>query len=356
MGRVAAKDAELTFLPLPAYDSAGTLLRAGRGTWRLLKEYVKDAEVVHVDTGGWPIGPGQFGFLLARRMRKKIVLFLGDGADPIGRFHEKMERERSPVKKVKTWLLMKEFQAFARRAARGAEVTFFHNPITASRFGRYARRQHTFFRTFVDDRVRLSAEGLEEKARRVEVEQPLRLVMAGRLIAMKGVHHAIEGVRLARQHGAAVELTILGGGDEEVNLRRQAADSGLSEVVHFGGTVAYGEALFEILRGHHALVVCNRTEEISRNVLLAMACGLVVISYDNPATRGLLVHRANAVVTPMGNVPALGQCFAHLAQDRALAAALLRGGWRTAGQHTFEACHAIRAEYVRSLCGGGNIS
>lgn len=352
MARIPADDPQLRFLPLPAYDSAGTFLRAARTTWRLLRQYIAEADLVHIDSGGWPVAQGQIGFLLARRMRKKIMLFLGDGADPIGRFAEKLQRDRTPFKKLRTWLLMKQFQSAFRRAARCADVTFFHNPITASRFGKYARRQHTFFRTFVDNDILLTAEQLEEKTRGVAVEKPLRLIMAGRLIAMKGVHHAIEALKIARQDGADAELTILGSGDEEARLRQQAADSGLANQVRFRGTVPYGPELFDILRAHHGLVVCNLTDEISRNVLLAMASGLALISYDNPATRGLLRHEENAVVVPTNNVPLLANSFRQLDSDRAKCVSLVRGGHATAAQHTFQACHRARAQYARQIVGG----
>jgi len=349
VGRVAADDAQLRFLPLPEYDSAGSLLRAARSTWKLLRNYVAQADIVHIDSGGWPVAQGQFGFLLARQMKKKIMLFLGDGADPIGRFQEKLRRDRSPFKKFTTWVLMKQFHSFFRHAARCADVTFFHNPITESRFARFARTRQTFFRTFVDRDILLTAEQLEARSNCLMTDQPLRLIMAGRLIAMKGIHHAIMALHLARQHGVNVELTILGSGEEESRLRQQAVDSGITEHVHFRGTVAYGPLLFDILKDHHGLVVCNLTDEISRNVLLAMACGLVLISYDNPATRTLLVHRENALVVPSGNVPLLGNSIAHLASDRVSGAKLLRGGWNTAAQHTFEACHETRAAYARRI-------
>ena len=349
MGRIAPDDPQLHFLPLPSYDSASTLLRSSQQTWRLLREYIAEADLVHIDSGGWPIAQGQFGFLLARRMKKKIMLFLGDGADPIGRFQEKLRRDRSPFKKFTTWILMKEFQSFFRHAARCADVTFFHNPITESRFARYARTHHTFFRTFVESELLLTANQVEEKAQRVITEQPLRLIMAGRLIAMKGIHHAIMALHLARQHGAHVELTILGSGDDEPRLRQQAVDAGINTHVHFRGTVPYGPELFDILKGHHGLIVCNLTDEISRNILLAMACGLALISYDNAATRTLLVHRQNAFVVPTGNAAALAQSFVQLATDRALCMTLIHAGLHTASKHTFQACHQTRAEYARQV-------
>lgn len=344
--RVEPHDPQVRFLPLPHYASARSFLRNRRAASRLLAGYVARAGIVHVDTGGWPIAPGEIAFRHARRMNKPIVLLLGDGADPIGRFDEKIRRETSKVKKLATRLIRGHFERFFRRAAAQADLTLFHNPVTARRFRPFAKRSETFARSFVEDEFLLSDSQLAARERQLEVRGPLRLLMAGRLIPMKGVDHAIHAVAQARRQGADITLTLLGSGDQEDSLRRLAAEQAGS-AVHFRGKVEYGPALFEIFHEHHGLLVCNLTDEISRNVLLGMAMGCVVIGYRNPSMDPVTTHLENAWLAPAGSIENLTAGLLATHQDRALCRSLIRGGLQTARRNTFQACHARRAELIQ---------
>lgn len=351
LATVSPSDSQLAFLPLPEYQSFGTFVRALGKTRRQLRQYVRDARIVHIDTGGWPIPQGEIAWRFARRYGKKTLLFLGDGGDPISALDEKLGRDKTWMRRLGTRLLKRHFIRFARAAACHADVTFFHNPMTAERFARYVRRHVTLFRTFVDDAMLLTPEALERKIAALSADRPLRFLMAGRLIPIKAVDQAIAAVGRAATQGARVELTIVGGGSEEPRLRKQVAESGLERVVRFEGTVQYGEPMFELFRSHDVLLVCNLTVELSRNILLGMAFGCVVLTYENPGTRGLVRDGHNAYVTPMGDALALGEAVAVLCADRGLCARLVRAGHATALENTFEACHAKRTAVTRLVLG-----
>lgn len=347
LATVAADDPQLGFLPLPRYQSVREFLSAYLHTRRLLRQYVRNARIIHVDTGGWPIPQGEIAYRLARRYRRKTLLFLGDGSDPVSRLDEKLARDRTWRSRLGTRVIRCHFIRFARSAAGYADLTFFHNPVTAERFARYARRHLTLFRTFVDDQMLMPPDALERKIAALKQDRPLRFLMAGRLISMKGVDHAIEAVRRARANGARVELTIAGAGSEEERLRRQVIDAGLGAFVSFFGVVEYGEPMFALFREHDGLIVCNLTVELSRNVLLGMAFGCVILAYDNAGVRGLVQHGQNAYITAAGDVAALADGLTTLDGDRALCEKLLRQAADTAAEHTFEACHAKRAALTR---------
>lgn len=351
LATVSPSDTQLAFLPLPRYKTLRQFFRARGDTRRLLQQYVRAARIVHIDTGGWPIPQGEIAWRFARRYGKRTLLFLGDGSDPVSRLDEKMGRDKTWLRRLGTRLLKRHFIRFARAAACHADVTFFHNPMTAERFSRHARRHLTLFRTFVDDAMLLTPDALERKIAALSADRPLRFLMAGRLIAMKGVDQAIAAVGRAAAQGARVELTIVGGGPEEPRLRQQVAESGLERMVRFAGTVQYGEPMFEFFRSHDVLLVCNLTVELSRNILLGMAFGCVVLTYENPGTRGLVRQGQNAYVTPMGDAAALGEAVAALCADRGLCARLVRAGHATAAENTFEACHAKRAVMTRTALG-----
>ncbi|MBV9309421.1 MAG: glycosyltransferase family 4 protein, partial [Solirubrobacterales bacterium] len=57
-----------------------------------------------------------------------------------------------------------------------------------------------------------------------------RILAVGRLIPRKGLDRLMSAVRLARDGGSDLELTIVGSGPEEANLRRLARELGLDDV------------------------------------------------------------------------------------------------------------------------------
>ncbi len=82
----------------------------------------------------------------------------------------------------------------------------------------------------------------------------LRLVTVGRLSADKGLHHAIEAVRLLRAQAVPVECTLIGDGDERGALERRVAAAGLQGIVRFPGTMTH-EAVTEALASADALLL-----------------------------------------------------------------------------------------------------
>lgn len=103
------------------------------------------------------------------------------------------------------------------------------------------------------------------------------LVFLGRLVSDKGVDLLLGALKLLRNDGLAADLTIIGGGPEEQNLRRLTTESGLDPQVTFAGEVS-GPALAELLNRHRILVVPSRwAEPFGLVALEGIACGCVVV-------------------------------------------------------------------------------
>src|SRR6185437_8972760 len=179
--------------------------------------------------------------------------------------------------------------------------------------------------------------------------QPLRLVVAGRQIAIKATDHVLRAMKLARDRGVRIELTVMADGEDLDNFKALAAELNLNDIAHFVGTVPYGKPLFDAWAKNHVMVITNLTAEISRNVMLAMARGLPLIMYTNPGTDDLIRASAAGTLVPKGDIESLAAAFQNAANNRADLAPQAARGLTTAASNTLDATHRRRAELAATL-------
>jgi glycogen synthase len=107
------------------------------------------------------------------------------------------------------------------------------------------------------------------------------VVFVGRLVSDKGADLLLQALKLLHDNNLFPDLTIVGSGPEEKDLRRLVGQLGLGRQVEFAGKKS-GAELAEILNRHSVLVVPSRWAEPFGVVALeAIACGCVVIGSEN---------------------------------------------------------------------------
>lgn len=113
-----------------------------------------------------------------------------------------------------------------------------------------------------------------------EVPRDRSLAFLGRLVSDKGVDLLLEAMKMLRAGGLEPDLTIIGTGPEEENLRRLSGELGLKAQVTFAG-YRFGDILARILNQHRVLVVPSRWAEPFGVVALeGIACGCVVVGSE----------------------------------------------------------------------------
>ena len=148
--------------------------------------------------------------------------------------------------------------------------------------------------------------------------------MVGRLSPWKGQHVFLEAFARARRTGreraVLVGSALFGEQDYEQQLRRQAADLGLADVVTFAGfrpDIAVELAGFDVLV--HASVL---PEPFGQVLVEGMAAGLPVVASGAGGAAEIVTDGVDGLLHPPGDVAALTRCLDRLLGEPALRASL----------------------------------
>lgn len=148
---------------------------------------------------------------------------------------------------------------------------------------------------------------LDEFEPRYHVRETLQVLCVSRLVARKGIRYLVEAAR-----SVDVELTIVGEGDREEALKRQAADLGLGDRVTFAGYVPH-DRIGSYYEEADVFVLPSFNEGMSNTMLEAMAAGLPVVTTDTGGTEELV--DGNGFVVPAGDAEAIANALAAYADD-----------------------------------------
>ncbi len=336
------------YAPLQRYQSLKEYRNVRGDLKQKLHDAITRADIIQMDYGGHPFMLGQIAWPIASALAKKKI-WLFDGADPFPRLERDASNEKNPLKRFAKQFATRRKIAFCRQAISTADLVFAHNAAVVERFKDvWNPRCHTFDRSFVTDEILLNdLDGRRQQL--LDTSHPLRLICAGRQIRIKGTDQMIRAVAKLREMNVPVELNVMGDGDDLPEFKQLTTELKLTDIVHFTGTVPYGPPLFDEWAKSDIMLVANLTAEISRNVLLSLARGLPLVTYENPGTDALLRDNHAAAIVPKGNVDALAETIASLNRDRAKLVELAENGLKLARVKTLDATHRKRAELAAKL-------
>jgi glycosyltransferase involved in cell wall biosynthesis len=194
--------------------------------------------------------------------------------------------------------------------------------------------------------TRAAEESWERKAR-----EPVRLLLAGRLVLAKGVAVLLEALRELDARGIAAHVDTSGSG-EEADACREAA-SGFRHVRLTNlDPVPYGKAIFERIRSYHAVLVPSLTQEQPRIVFDAYAQAVPVIASDTDGLRPYVANGTTGWLLPPGDAPALAAAIEKANREvpelRKMGLAALQAG----RGFTHDAMHRWRSHLIREHCTG----
>jgi glycosyltransferase involved in cell wall biosynthesis len=170
------------------------------------------------------------------------------------------------------------------------------------------------------------------------IGSPLRVLYSGMLERRKRADALIEAVKIATDHGLALEVTLVGDGPERQALLRQTAELGLGNVVRFTGALPFERAI-EWYEWADCLVLPSRHSEGWPKVIAeAMAHGVVCMGVAHGQVPAMLQH--GGVLLSDGTPGEIAAKLRAVALDPDEARACGERASRWARQHSLEGLRA----------------
>ncbi len=155
-------------------------------------------------------------------------------------------------------------------------------------------------------------------ADRYTAERPLNIVYVGRLAAEKGIFETLEALRILRERGTRVHLTIAGSGPAKCEINRVIAANGLGDQVSLPGAV-FGAAKQRLWQEADVLAFPTYHREGLPYVLLeAMAGGAVPVTSCVGAIPDVVQDEVHGLFVPAHDPQAVADALERLAHDRPL--------------------------------------
>ncbi len=187
------------------------------------------------------------------------------------------------------------------------------------------------------------------KIPRAAPDEVTRFIFFGRVVPLKGVLDAIEALgRLQAKGLSNWTFRVLGSGDEEL-ARSVAREHGVSDKVHFCGSVG-DERLRSELEQAHLAILPSYAESFGLSVAEAQAAGISVVAYEAGSVPEVVEHGVTAWLAPVRDVDGLARHIEAAVNDPEMAyRAGLAGRERVARMFTWDKTARTILDGIRAV-------
>lgn len=184
--------------------------------------------------------------------------------------------------------------------------------------------------------------------------QKLRLLFAGRVVEIKGVHTAIEAlprIIKALPH-LQIHLAIVGDTQDQPYLERLHRLIGqlqLDQVVSFAPPVPETE-LYRLFQEHDLYLFPSLYEPFSLTLIHALQAGIPTVASAVGGNPEIVLHRQTGMLSARADADGLAQQVVTLARDGTLRSTLAEQAQRHAGACTFKRMITAVEAYLLQIC------
>lgn len=150
----------------------------------------------------------------------------------------------------------------------------------------------------------------------VNTDCQLKMITVGRLIPLKGIQYLVDAIRILKNEGICVHLTVVGDGPLGGPLRDMARLWGLQDQVQFSSYIPHDE-LLETYNDYHVYVQPSTVEVVGLAALEALASGLALIVSDIGGLKDIVQDGQNGYRVPAADPVALANAIRMLANNPA---------------------------------------
>jgi glycosyltransferase involved in cell wall biosynthesis len=151
-----------------------------------------------------------------------------------------------------------------------------------------------------------------------DATQPLRVVVAARLLWDKGLAEYAQAAKLLRERGRKIHFLLAGAPDpgnpasiDIATIERWRDDGGIDWLGHVDDMAA-------LFHSADVAVLPSYREGLPRSLIEAAACGLALVTTDVPGCRAVVRDGVDGLLVPVRDAAALAQAIERLDDDRAL--------------------------------------
>jgi len=161
-----------------------------------------------------------------------------------------------------------------------------------------------------------------------------RFLFVGRLEKQKGLEYLIQAAKFLKGKND-FEIIIVGDGEEAENLKKNATEFEVGDIVRFTGKLSEN-ALIEQYTGCDIFVLPSLWEGLPLTLLEAAAAGLPIIATDVGGISSVFTHGENALLVRVRNSRELARKMQELMSDKELQKALSTSARKLAEKYSWE--------------------
>lgn len=328
----------LRIVPLHRQTPPGEALRGLLGTAATLWHEIGNADVVHTSIMGWP--PLDWITNPVARLRRKRLLVVVENT------WRRQSRRKNWMIKTVAGLHESATEVMARWSCNHADVALFTQPSF-----RDALFTHGQGAAYVTPAVWVNQEDILDPATAErlwarKLTEPVRLLLAGRLITAKGVDVLLSALQMLDARGVAARVDIIGEGDRR-DACIEVAAALRSVRLSVLDPVPYGAPFLKLLEGYHALLIPSLTSEQPRVLFDANARAVPVIASSTDGLRPHVKEGRTGWLLPVGDVQALAAAIERASASAPELRTMGIAAVAAAPEFTHRAMHQRRSSILR---------
>lgn len=289
---------DIQFLDLPSPNSFAKAIILLPVTVVRLWRAIGQTDIVHTGVAGWPIPLGWLVTPIVRLRGKSYVIIV-----------ESAFWRLQPGMPVTIKFRIRSYisERLNRWCVNNADLAIFTQEEYRKSLLTRQERGHVIHASWIDEENIIS----EAEATKIWHEKvssstkELKVLFAGRLTANKGLLILLEAMKVLNKDDIPVKLDILGQGELLSECERASSSIQGSTEIRMLGTVRYGHEFFQLLRGYHAILVPNISDEQPRIVYDAYSQAVPPLASDTAGLRDCIQNGKTGMLTDSNNPVAL---------------------------------------------------